>query len=56
MLRYQIAGVEDPGQAIQQAFFDTISGRLEDKHGWLEFVYEGEPRQAAAAGARSTRA
>jgi branched-chain amino acid aminotransferase len=43
-------------EAIQQAFFDTISGRLEDKHGWLEYVYEGEPRQAAAAGARSTRA
>jgi branched-chain amino acid aminotransferase len=43
-------------EAIQQAFFDTISGRLEDKHGWLEFVYEGEPRQTAAAGARSTRA
>ena len=43
-------------EAIQQAFFDTINGRLEDKHGWLEYVYEGEPRQAAAAGARAARA
>jgi branched-chain amino acid aminotransferase len=43
-------------EAIQQAFFDTINGRLEDKHGWLEFVYDGEPRQAAAAGARAARA
>jgi len=43
-------------EAIQQAFFDTINGRLEDKHGWLEYVYDGEPRQAAAAGARAARA
>jgi len=43
-------------EAIQQAFFDTIDGRIEDKHGWLEFVYDGEPRQTAAAGARSARA
>jgi branched-chain amino acid aminotransferase len=43
-------------EAIQQAFFDTINGRLEDTHGWLEFVYEGEPREAAAAGTRAARA
>ena len=43
-------------EAIQQAFFDTINGRIADKHGWLEFVYDGEPRQAAAAGARTARA
>lgn len=43
-------------EAIQQAFFDTINGRIPDKHGWLEYVYEGEPREAAAAGARSARA
>lgn len=43
-------------EAIQQAFFDTISGRIEDKHGWLEFVYDGEPRQTAAVGTRSSRA
>jgi branched-chain amino acid aminotransferase len=35
-------------EAIQQAFFDVINGRVEDKHGWLEYVYDGEPRLAAA--------
>src|SRR6266567_6021726 len=39
-------------EAIQQAFFDVINGRSEDKHGWLDFVYDGEPRQAAVAGAK----
>jgi len=43
-------------QAIQQAFFDVINGRIEDKHGWLEYVYDGEPRQAAVAAARAARA
>jgi len=43
-------------EAIQHAFFDTINGRVADKHGWLEYVYEGEPRHAAVAGARATRA
>ena len=43
-------------EALQQAFFDVINGRIEDKHGWLEYVYEGEPRRAAAAGARTARA
>jgi branched-chain amino acid aminotransferase len=43
-------------EAIQQAFFDVINGRVEDTHGWLEYVYDGEPRQAAAAGARAARA
>jgi branched-chain amino acid aminotransferase len=37
-------------EAIQQAFFDIINGRAEDKHGWLEFVYDGEPRVPVAAG------
>lgn len=36
-------------EAIQQAFFDIINGRAGDKHGWLEFVYDGEPRQAVAS-------
>src|SRR6476646_10330978 len=36
-------------EAVQQAFFDVINGRTDDKHGWLEFVYDGEPRQAAVA-------
>jgi len=43
-------------EALQQAFFDVINGRIEDSHGWLEYVYEGEPRQAAVAGARAARA
>ena len=43
-------------EAIQQAFFDVINGRVDDKHGWLEYVYDGEPRQAVAAGARVVRA
>lgn len=43
-------------EAIQQAFFDIINGEAPDKHGWLEFVYEGEPRQAVGAGAGSTSA
>jgi branched-chain amino acid aminotransferase len=40
-------------EALQQSFFDIINGRVEDKHGWLEFVYEGEPRQAVGAGTGS---
>jgi branched-chain amino acid aminotransferase len=36
-------------EAIQQGFFDIINGRVEDKHGWLEYVYQGEPRQAVGA-------
>lgn len=43
-------------EAIQQSFFDIINGRVADKHGWLEFVYDGEPRQAVAAGATTVRA
>jgi branched-chain amino acid aminotransferase len=43
-------------EAIQQAFFDVINGRVEDKHGWLEYVYDGEPRQPAGAHARTARA
>jgi branched-chain amino acid aminotransferase len=38
-------------EAIQQGFFDIINGRVEDKHGWLEYVYEGEPRQTIGASA-----
>ena len=43
-------------EAIQQAFFDIVTARVEDRHGWLEFVYDGEPRQAVAAGSRAARA
>lgn len=43
-------------EAIQQAFFDVINGVVADKHGWLEFVYDGEPRQAVGAGTKAGRA
>jgi branched-chain amino acid aminotransferase len=39
-------------EAIQQAFFDIINGEAADKHGWLEYVYEGEPRAAVTAGVK----
>jgi len=42
-------------EAIQQAFFDTVTGRTEDRHGWLEFVYEGEPRPEPVGAARAAR-
>jgi len=42
-------------EALQQAFFDIINGRAEDRHGWLEFVYEGEPRVAVATGSQASK-
>jgi branched-chain amino acid aminotransferase len=42
--------------AIQQAFFDVINGVVADKHGWLEYVYEGEPREPVGAATRAGRA
>ena len=44
-------------EAIQQAFFDTINGQRSDDHGWLTYVYPGEPlaafgRESAVAGRR----
>src|SRR5688500_12456155 len=38
-------------EAIQQAFFDVINGERPDRHGWLTYVYPGEPLQATAAAA-----
>ena len=38
-------------EAIQTAFFDIINGESPDRHGWLTYVYPGEPLEAAAAGA-----
>ncbi len=37
-------------EALQTAFFDVINGRTPDRHGWLTYVYPGEPLQPAAAG------
>jgi branched-chain amino acid aminotransferase len=39
-------------EAIQTAFFDVVNGKTPDQHGWLTYVYPGEPLQALAAGAR----
>ena len=38
-------------ETLQNAFFDLVNGKAPDRHGWLKFVYPGEPRQAATAGA-----
>jgi branched-chain amino acid aminotransferase len=37
-------------EALQTAFFDLVSGKAPDRHGWLTYVYPEEPRQAAATG------
>jgi branched-chain amino acid aminotransferase len=39
-------------EAIQTAFFDVVNGKAPDQHGWLTYVYPGEPLQALGAGAR----
>ena len=36
-------------EGIQRAFFDIINGEAPDRHGWLTYVYPGEPLQPAAA-------
>ena len=36
-------------EAIQHAFFQIINGEKPDTHGWLTYVYPGEPRQAVGA-------
>jgi branched-chain amino acid aminotransferase len=42
-------------EALQKAFFAVINGEVPDRHGWLTFVYPGEPLQPAGAGsARQT--
>jgi branched-chain amino acid aminotransferase len=38
-------------EALQKAFFAIVSGETPDRHGWLSYVYPGEPREAVAAGA-----
>ncbi len=42
-------------EALQQAFFDMINGVAADKHGWLEYVYDVEPREAIGATAKALR-
>ena len=43
-------------EALQQSFFDVINGRIADKHGWLDYVYEGEPHQPVGAATAEARA
>jgi branched-chain amino acid aminotransferase len=38
-------------EAIQSAFFNVINGQTPDRHGWLTYVYPGQPLQTAGAGA-----
>jgi branched-chain amino acid aminotransferase len=43
-------------EALQTAFFDVINGEAPDRHGWLTYVYPGQPLQTAAAGGASRSA
>ena len=46
-------GVRGPiTTVIQQTYFDIINGKAPDRHGWLTFVYPGQPLQAIAAGGK----
>jgi branched-chain amino acid aminotransferase len=40
-------------EGIQRAFFDIINGEAPDRHGWLTYVYPGEPLPPAAATANA---
>lgn len=40
-------------EALQRAFFDVISGDRPDTHGWLTYVYPGEPAQPVGAGGQT---
>ncbi|HVL65864.1 MAG TPA: branched-chain amino acid transaminase [Vicinamibacterales bacterium] len=42
--------------AIQQAYFDIINGEVPDRHGWLTYVYPGEPLQPVETGASRSSA
>jgi branched-chain amino acid aminotransferase len=43
-------------ESLQQAFFDIINGEVSDRHGWLEYVYPGEPRQVVEAAEKTAAA
>ena len=38
-------------EALQKAFFAVVNGETPDRHGWLSYVYPGEPLQAVGAAA-----
>ena len=40
-------------EALQKAFFAVINGEVPDRHGWLTFVYPGEPLQPATTGSQA---
>jgi branched-chain amino acid aminotransferase len=42
--------------AIQRAYFDIIKGEAPDRHGWLTYVYPGEPLQTVEAGPAAAKA
>jgi branched-chain amino acid aminotransferase len=42
-------------EAIQRAFFDIINGDQPDRHGWLTYVYPGEPLHAVGAAASAAK-
>jgi branched-chain amino acid aminotransferase len=47
-------GRRGPGtEALQKAFFAVINGDTPDRHGWLTFVYPGEPLQPATTGSQA---
>ena len=41
---------------IQRQFFKVINGEEPDRHGWLTYVYPGEPLQAVGTAARTSKA
>jgi branched-chain amino acid aminotransferase len=43
-------------EALQAAFFDMVNGETPDRHGWLTYVYPGEPLQTEGAGSRAKAA
>jgi branched-chain amino acid aminotransferase len=43
-------------EALQHAFFDVINGEVPDRHGWLTYVYPGEPMPVAATASSATTA
>jgi branched-chain amino acid aminotransferase len=43
-------------EALQTAFFDMVNGETPDRHGWLTYVYPGEPLQTEGAGSRAKAA
>ena len=43
-------------EALQRAFFDIVTGQAPDRHGWLTYVYPGEPMHAAGTAAAAGHA